>query len=245
MLTSTPQDASAFVIRSTHWAGDNPGDPVTFTYSYSNFFDGGMLRPDGTPIPIDELKAPINEALSVWASYAPLHFIEVEDVFLGTESSLKSHAAYGPGVYGDFRIGYHNIDPPAALDVKAHAFFPSTSVLTGDVHFDNLNRWQVIGTIPQPDLLGAAIHELGHSLGLAHSTLNGANMYPTFLRHTGPGSGHLTEDDINGIQAIYGEGVGSVTPLVVPEPTSGLLAMIAVLALGTFRFSRLAIPTII
>lgn len=224
--------ASAYKVRSTLWAGDHPGDPVTFTYSYSNFLDGGMLRPNGDPISIDELKGPIEEAFSVWASYAPLHFIEVEDF-----GPPVSDSNYPDGVYGDFRIGHHYIGTPGGLDVKAHAYYPSGSNLSGDVHFDDSNRWQVLGTLDMPDILGAAIHEIGHSLGLDHSELDGANMYPYFLRHTGPGSGHLTEDDILGIQEIYGPGVGSVTPLgaPIPEPACPLLVLLALIGLLTRR----------
>jgi hypothetical protein len=73
--------------------------------------------------------------------------------------------------------------------------------------------------------LGAAIHEIGHTLGLGHSNDPTANMYPVFHRFAGLGTGHLFPDDIAGIQLLYGAGVGSVTPLV-PEPaTIGLLAL--------------------
>ena len=35
----------------------------------------------------------------------------------------------------------------------------------GDVEYDHGDRWQEVGTLPQPDILGATVHELGHSLG--------------------------------------------------------------------------------
>jgi predicted Zn-dependent protease len=44
------------------------------------------------------------------------------------------------------------------------------------------------------------LHELGHSLGLDHSSDFEAVMYPSYSRSTGT----LTQDDINGIQHIYG-----------------------------------------
>src|SRR5215510_7733346 len=47
-------------------------------------------------------------------------------------------------------------------------------------------------------------HEFGHALGLAHSTVTAAMMYPYY----GGPHRYLDADDTAGIQAIYGSGVG-------------------------------------
>lgn len=47
-----------------------------------------------------------------------------------------------------------------------------------------------------------ATHEFGHALGLSHSADPGALMYPVYSYAEGY---PLSEDDINGIQALYGE----------------------------------------
>lgn len=54
------------------------------------------------------------------------------------------------------------------------------------------------------NLFLVAAHEFGHSLGLAHSTDPGALMYPNYAFRD-PSTYTLPQDDINGIQAIYGE----------------------------------------
>ena len=99
----------------------------------------------------------------------------------------------------------------------------------GDVFFDNGDPWQEVGTLHEPDILGATIHELGHSLGLAHSSTTESNMYWIFTRYGGPGTGALYPDDVAGIQVIYGAGVGSVTPLAIPEPATWVLMTLAAL----------------
>ena len=50
---------------------------------------------------------------------------------------------------------------------------------------------------------------------MGHETFLAAIMNPIYTtgRFDGLGTGYLFEDDINGIQELYGEGEGSVTPL--------------------------------
>lgn len=52
------------------------------------------------------------------------------------------------------------------------------------------------------NLFIVAAHELGHALGMSHSTDAGALMYPVYSYAKGY---PLAEDDIEGIQALYGK----------------------------------------
>ena len=52
-------------------------------------------------------------------------------------------------------------------------------------------------------MLQVAIHEFGHALGLAHSTVQSAIMYP-YYRGFVPNV-QLGTDDIAGIRALYGK----------------------------------------
>jgi hypothetical protein len=225
-LTWTCITAGGYEVTGRSWPQDGPGGPVTLTYSYSNLLDGGLLNASNAPIGQTQIRLAVEEAFSVWAGVAPLNFKEVAD-----QGGVPAGANYPPGQFGDIRLGYGPLDGRG--NFKALANFPplrgqTTCTICGDVLFDVEERWETIGTIDLPDILGAAIHEIGHSLGLAHTNLDGANMFPVFLRHTGPGSGWLHPDDIAGIQSIYGAGVGSVTPLArVPEPGSWLLLALA------------------
>ncbi|MAF67421.1 MAG: hypothetical protein CMJ84_17410 [Planctomycetes bacterium] len=58
-------------------------------------------------------------------------------------------------------------------------------------------------TISGIDLQGVAAHQYGHALGLGHSSVAGATMYPS-LGGSGVESRSIEADDGAGIQAIYG-----------------------------------------
>ena len=74
--------------------------------------------------------------------------------------------------------------------------------LAGDVHFDDAERYTV-GSPTGRNLLWVAVHELGHSIGLDHSTIKGAVMFPWYQSTEGKDF-DLTPDDIRGAQSIYG-----------------------------------------
>jgi Matrixin len=224
--------AGAFAVTPYKWPQAGLGAPVTITYSYSNLFDGGILNASGLPVSISELRGGVEEAMNVWASVAPLNFVEMPDA-----GPPVSDIGYDGSGLPQIRIGHHFIDGFGGT--KAHAYYPmgGANGLSGDVHFDDADRWATIGTLTNPDILGAALHELGHSLGLDHSADGTAVMYPIFQRMQGPGTGYLTEDDIAGIHQIYGSGVGSVRPLV-PEPSTLVLAGCSLAALAVYRFAR-------
>ena len=83
--------------------------------------------------------------------------------------------------------------------VLAHAYYPGTYPLAGDMHFDDAEAWAFDTTPGSIDLITVAAHEIGHSLGLGHSQEKSALMYPVYL---GPHP-YLAGDDIRGIRAIY------------------------------------------
>lgn len=232
-----PPTAMAYGPFNGKWPQEKLGDPVYLTYSYQNLLDGGLLDPNGDPVPPSQIRTAIEEAFYVWSQVAPLHFREVPDDGLPYGQSTQ---------YGTIRFRHIYIngpDPPTGdPTTKAQARFPGTGPFNGDVDFDHSDPWRLVGTIREPDILGAAIHELGHSLGLTHSSVVGSNLYWIFKRHTGPGSGSLHSDDVAAITALYGSGRGSVTPIVqVPEPTGTALALggvVVFLALRRWRHTE-------
>jgi len=151
---------------------------------------------------VEEIAA-INAALSVWdaaSGFTSLGMVLDGGALAGGPTATMGHL-------GDIRIGAY----PFIFGVLAGAFMPGTEVLFGaggtvggDVHMNNAVFWVDDSTDvfsdPDVDFFTVMLHELGHALGLGHSSDSSAVMNATYMgaRRT------LSADDVQGIQAIYG-----------------------------------------
>ena len=201
-----------------------PGTPVQITYSFSNLLDGGF----NTSLSGAELREATVSALSIWSRYAPLHFREVVD-----SGPKPSEAPYERGTHADIRIGYI---ADTRGETVAHAHLPSEASggLAGDIHFGTdvssfgARAWGAAADGPFfLDFFSAILHEAGHAIGLPHSPDGAGVMGSVFLVFGSIEDADLLPSDIAAIQALYGAGVGSVTPLAdpvgTPEPSSIVL----------------------
>jgi len=209
LATVTPARADPFGWPQVQGSGA----PVVLSYSFINLLDPGFQH-----IPEPDLRAATSQALGLWAQYVPVHFVERPD-----SGPPASDENYLPDGHPDIRIGAHG---EGAGEILAHAFLPvstETSGLAGDIHFnsDSILPWGIESGYPAIDFLEVMVHELGHALGMEHIMDVEAIMNPAHGFRFANGFAFLLAPDIEGVQAIYGAGVGSVSPIA--EPSTFLL----------------------
>jgi hypothetical protein len=155
-------------------------DKTDITYAFAN---GTDQLPGDTEFDV------ISRAFALWDEQTSLTFARVSDT-----ATADIVVSWEVGDHGDG----DPFDGPG--DVLAHASFPNpydkSQVF---LHFDDDEQW-VDSDTQDVDLETVAAHEIGHTLGLAHSNNPNALMFPSY---SGPHR-FLDQDDIAGVQSIYG-----------------------------------------
>ena len=154
---------------------------VAFDHLFSN----------GTPdIFGDDERTAIRNAFQTWAdALCGIDFIEV------VSGPTDFVSGWFTGDHGD------GAPFDGVGNVLAHAFYPPPcgGSFAGNMHFDEDEDWSLTGLGGTFDLETVALHEIGHLLGLAHSSDPNAIMYPTYsgVRRS------LYQDDLDGIRRLY------------------------------------------
>ncbi|KAF1378941.1 hypothetical protein PFLUV_G00195730 [Perca fluviatilis] len=152
---------------------------------------------------VPEVDDSIEKALQVWAKVTPLRFTRIHS---GTADIMIS---FGRQEHGDF----YPFDGSGGF--LAHAFGPAPGI-GGDAHFDDDEFFTFRSNTGYVFFLVAA-HEFGHSLGLSHSDDPGSLMYPAYS-YNNPDTFVLPQDDVNGIQSLYGPNPDTDGDIDKPEP---------------------------
>ncbi|XP_072040922.1 collagenase 3-like [Amphiura filiformis] len=131
----------------------------------------------------------------------------------GDISRLRFKAVKGDeyaDIYMKFMTGMHGDGYPfdGPNGTVAHAYLPDGRYgdFDGDVHFDDSEDF-THEEYKGYNLYQVALHEIGHSLGLEHSWVEGAVMIPDYAGYNPEYT--LGYDDIRAIQLLYGSGVKS------------------------------------
>ncbi|GMQ04880.1 hypothetical protein CsSME_00050141 [Camellia sinensis var. sinensis] len=171
----------AYFHGQPRWARSSP---MTLTYAFS-------------PVNIihyvsqSDLKAVFERAFSRWSAVIPVNFTEANNYWAADIKIGFYHGDHGDGEAFD-----------GVLGILAHAFSPEN----GRFHLDAAETWAVdFGSEKSKvavDLESVVTHEIGHILGLAHSSVKQAVMYPSLSPRTKKVD--LRLDDVEGVQSLYG-----------------------------------------
>ncbi|KAJ4702677.1 Metalloendoproteinase [Melia azedarach] len=133
----------------------------------------------------DDAKDPIARAFHTWAANTPFKFSQTQDY-----NAADIKIGFYSGDHGD-RVPFGSL-----YGALAHAYPPSD----GRLHFNADQAWGVGANKGLYDLETTALHEIGHLLGLGHSSVEDALMYATLPAGVTKG---LHGDDIQGIKDLY------------------------------------------
>eukprot|EP00262_Sarcandra_glabra_P008759 TRINITY_DN2247_c0_g1_i1.p1 TRINITY_DN2247_c0_g1~~TRINITY_DN2247_c0_g1_i1.p1 ORF type:complete len:333 (-),score=25.15 TRINITY_DN2247_c0_g1_i1:320-1282(-) len=170
-------DMYSFFPGNPRW----PSDKTTLTYGFV---------PNGLQVvAMNDFQTVCSKAFDRWsaASNGRFNFQEI-----GDSSSADIKIGFFSGEHGD----YYPFDGPSGI--LGHSFAPQSGVS----HFDADEPWAITVSTYTMDLESVVTHEFGHLLGLGHSSSQEAIMYPYISR--GIRKVELSEDDIEGIQTLYG-----------------------------------------
>ncbi|XP_060605790.1 matrix metalloproteinase-19-like isoform X1 [Ruditapes philippinarum] len=171
-----------------HTNDHNPEDPLKYTAGpkWKNKTVTWKITSYTDKLEINQQRTAIENSFRHWENASGLTFIEIND-------TANINIQFASGNHGD---GIKNAFDGAG-GVLAHAYLPED----GRAHFDNDEFW-VFHESEGAEIEMVATHELGHSLGLSHSTVMGALMAPFYQQYNENFT--LNWDDVAGIQYLYG-----------------------------------------
>jgi len=133
-----------------------------------------------------------------------------------TETSLARQFDSIDISFANVAHGDNNDFDPGTL---AHAYFPddiNSDIIAGDLHMNDENfSWEIGNTQGSSayDITRIAVHEIGHSIGLGHTTSGSGYIMDPTISSSGIFSA-LSTEDVNAVCSLY-----LCSSLQVPEPS--------------------------
>jgi hypothetical protein len=146
-------------------------------YSFDNY------SPDMSK---EDIKHEFKKAFQMWSDVTPLTFTKVDS------SSADITIKFTSKDHGDHK----------AFDGSGEVVAYATSLEKGEIHFDEDETWGLTDDDESTNVITTAAHEIGHALGLDHSDVEDAVMFPYVQEFSHDFDLH--ESDIDGIQEKYG-----------------------------------------
>ncbi|VDD85986.1 unnamed protein product [Enterobius vermicularis] len=127
----------------------------------------------------------LRKAFELWESASSLRFVEKPD-----DEKTDVEISFARKVHGD------KMPFDGKYGIIAHAFYPTD----GHLHFDADEMW-TFNSNQGINFYQTAVHEIGHLIGLEHSTDERAVMYPANKPYSAAFT--LADDDIRGVRKLY------------------------------------------
>lgn len=146
--------------------------------------------------------------LTSYATWEAPSCTNFQHAYGGTSTRLSSNNGDGVTVHGFLASWPRSYGDRYSVIGITSAIYSGTEMLEADVSFnEDIYRFTVGAPSPfayEADLESIATHEFGHSLGMGHTNVSGATMFPTY--DNGTASRSLANDDITGVCTLYPSG---------------------------------------
>jgi hypothetical protein len=186
------QIANAFTVRTTQY-----GDLVRWESDEIDVYLSPTLEQLG---PADQIYAAVEEAFDTWIDEAEIT-LTVNFIYAPCEPGYVSGGRNTNCIAARSSLTSGNEDAGGNASITYSQ--SSGEIFDGDITFYlEAGNWKFEDNQDGLDFSHVALHEIGHFLGLTHSQVDRAVMYPTVNLHTQKVS-TLHEDDIWGALALY------------------------------------------
>ncbi|HEY0833616.1 MAG TPA: matrixin family metalloprotease [Azospirillum sp.] len=190
-----------YVLEGPKW-GDGgmgtSGGTVTWSFAEYNYGDRETFGSTFSFMP-GGYQALVQQAFDAWEQVADIRFVQVTD-----------------SADVDIRLGGGSIDGSGGTLATAHYMYRGATMTQSDIVFDTSEAWSASAS-SGTYLYSVAVHEIGHAIGLDHTSVAEAIMYPYNDNQTA-----LHSDDIAGAVALYGPSGATTTDTPTgTAPTEG------------------------
>jgi hypothetical protein len=185
---------ASFALTNFKWGSSllgTVGGKVTWSFATASYAGGYQYDAQISDI---SYQTDIRRAFDTWEAVGGVDFVESTDSFsigirLGWDTIDGANRVVGEARY------------QGISDVSFNAGAPRYSITKAEIRFDSAERWSTGTSTPfnSVSFYSVALHEIGHAIGLDHSTVLSTIMYPLNQNQQALGAG-----DILGITSIYG-----------------------------------------